>query len=268
MMSSNKVKNFIIGKKRFQRGFPASVSALALAACGSSSEEDTVTTISTITPNITGDDDRNSLIGSADVNDVITGLGGDDYIRALAGDDVIYGGSGNDMIWADAGDDVIYGGEGNDTLRAGDGDDKSYGGAGNDIIYLSSGNDIEDGGDGNDTIKILSENSSIPITFDLLLGQYYYTAQLSSSLINLVSIENIESQASADTTVKDTPDANVIATGTGNDDIYSVGGDDIISTGAGDDAVTLTIGAYVVEMAVRAAILFQLEKLTVSKVSI
>jgi Ca2+-binding RTX toxin-like protein len=152
------------------------------------------------------------------------------------------------MIWADAGDDVIYGGEGNDTLRAGDGDDKSYGGAGNDIIYLSSGNDIEDGGDGNDTIKILSENSSIPITFDLLLGQYYYTAQLSSSLINLVSIENIESQASADTTVKDTPDANVIATGTGNDDIYSVGGDDIISTGAGDDAVTLTIGAYVVDM--------------------
>ena len=88
-MSSNKVKNFIIGKKRFQRAFPASVSALALAACGSSSEEDTVTTISTITPNITGDDDRNSLIGSADVNDVITGLGGDDYIRALAGDDVV-----------------------------------------------------------------------------------------------------------------------------------------------------------------------------------
>jgi len=211
----------------------STASVIALSACGSDGEiepEATSVEIQEVTlPTVAGSEDRDALVGTS-ANDILNAYGGDDYVRALGGDDTVYGGAGDDII------------------RAGDGDDKVYGEAGNDTIYLSSGNDLEDGGSGNDTIKILSENSTVPITFDLMLGQYFYTAQGASAAVNLVSIENIDSQASAPTTVRDTPEANIISTGSGDDNVFSIGGDDTISTGAGDDTVTLTVGGYRVDL--------------------
>ena len=251
IMLENTFLNPILRKKqRANAALPATLSALALSACGSSgADEEEVVTGSVPVADFThvGTASNESIIGTSD-RDIIDGLEGDDYIRALAGDDVIYAGKGNDSLWGDDGDDQLFGGDGNDTIRAGDGDDKSYGGSGDDVIYLSSGSDFEDGGEGNDTIKIQSGNSTTPITFDLLIGQYYYTAQGGGSLINLVSIENIDSSATADTTVKDTPSANIMNTAGGNDFIYSVGGDDVISTGSGDDFVSLTAGDYTVDL--------------------
>ena len=237
-------------KKRLFK-LQSTASVIALSACGSDGEiepEATSVEIQEVTlPTVAGSEDRDALVGTS-ANDILNAYGGDDYVRALGGDDTVYGGDGNDSIWADDGNDIVYGGAGDDIIRAGDGDDKVYGEAGNDTIYLSSGNDLEDGGSGNDTIKILSENSTVPITFDLMLGQYFYTAQGASAAVNLVSIENIDSQASAPTTVRDTPEANIISTGSGDDNVFSIGGDDTISTGAGDDTVTLTVGGYRVDL--------------------
>jgi len=236
-----------------QRHLWSSVSLIALSACGSNEKVEAVqdhtdTALPEIIPTQVVDPASPSIVGTPEGEDIILGSDVGDYIRVLAGNDTVYGGKGNDSIWGDGGNDVIFGEDGNDTIRGGDGDDKIYGGAGDDIIYLSPGNDLEDGGAGNDTIKITSDNSTIPITFDLLLGQYYFTAQSSSSLINLVSIENIDSVSAASTTVKDTPTANIITTGRGDDIIISLGGSDVISTGAGNDSVYLATGAYNVDL--------------------
>jgi len=249
-MKLNRLDKFIKVRKGRIGALSTTASALALSACGSSSsdgkqKEDDIEATLVVTH--LGTQGNESIIGSND-SDIIEGLGGVDYIMARGGADTVYGGDGNDTILGGDGDDVIYGGDGNDVIKPDDGDDKSYGGAGDDIIYLSSGNDLEDGGDGNDTIKVLSGNSTTPITFDLLIGQYYYTAQGSGSLINLVSIENIDSSASADTTVNDSQIANTIITSGGDDFVFSVGGDDIISTGSGDDYVALTLGDYTVDL--------------------
>jgi Ca2+-binding RTX toxin-like protein len=223
----------------------ANASALALSACGGSDTPAPAPVDPEVAPDprnfINGTVDADSVPGSMG-DDVIDALAGGDFVLALAGNDEIYGGDGDDTIWADEGDDVIYGGAGNDTIYPGAGDDLSYGGEGDDVIYLSSGNDKEDGGEGNDTLKIASNHSGIATTIDLLLGQYYFTAQGSSAFFNLTSIENVDSQASADLTILDTPEVNVITTGTGNDIVKSVGGNDIISTGGGDDRVELATG--------------------------
>lgn len=221
-------------------------SALALAACGSGSTGTTdVLVDDSLNINslnrVQGSNEDESLLGSSEA-DYVEGMDGADFILSLEGDDEIYGGSGDDTIWAGDGHDIIYGGTGNDTIYPGNGNDKSYGGDGDDIIFLSSGNDIEDGGDGNDTLKIDTSHSGIATTFDLLLGQYYFTAQGSSAFFNLNSIENIESQSAADLTVLDTPSVNVITTGSGNDVVKSIGGNDIVNTGGGDDRVELASG--------------------------
>lgn len=222
----------------------ANVSVLALSACGGSSGEDDLDTgeIAAGLNIVDGATDELDSIPGTVNSDYIEALGGDDFVLALTGDDEIYGGDGNDTLFAHEGDDTIYGGDGDDTIYPGEGDDKSYGGAGNDIIYLSSGNDIEDGGEGNDTLKIPSTHSGVATTVDLLIGQYYFTVQGSSAYLNLKSIENVDSQASANLTILDTPGINVISTSSGNDTIKSVGGNDTISTGGGNDSVELATG--------------------------
>ena len=224
----------------------ANTSALALSACGGggTSDADDGGVADQVAENLGtlfGTNEADSVPGTMGA-DRIEALDGGDYILALSGDDVVYGGAGDDTIWADLGDDVVYGGEGNDTIYPGEGDDKSYGGAGDDVIYLSSGNDQEDGGEGNDTLKIASNHSGIATTIDLLLGQYYFTAQGSSAFFNLSGMENVDSQAGASLTILDTPEVNIITTGSGDDVVKSVGGNDIISTGGGDDRVELATG--------------------------
>ena len=229
----------------------ANASALALSACGSggSTEDEGVGgSQSAVSGVLMGTNEMDSIPGTFG-DDIVDALDGNDFIMTLAGNDEIYGGGGDDIIRADTGNDIIYGGPGNDTIYPGEGDDKSYGGEGDDVIYLSPGDDQEDGGPGNDTIIIPSTHMGVATTVDLLIGQYYFTVQGSSSFVNLKSIENIESTATADLTIHDTPEANRITTGSGNDVIKSIGGDDIISTGDGNDRVELATGyEYIVDL--------------------
>ena len=109
-------------------------------------------------------------INGTTLNDILTGLGGDDFIFAGDGDDKIYGDDGNDelnggrgsdlifggadddKVFADDGDDELYGNDGADRLQGGGGSDLIYGGLGNDKLFGENGDDILSGDDGDDQL--------------------------------------------------------------------------------------------------------------------
>lgn len=133
------------------------------------------------------------ITDTADPDDVINGLGGDDTIRGEidfsgtppGGEDKLCGGPGDDPF-IDGGDksdkidggqgddvldgdnfpspfsDVLKGRDGDDTFTGGQGNDKIKGGAGNDMIdvgtsTVSEGADTINAGPGDDTINAMEE---------------------------------------------------------------------------------------------------------------
>ncbi|ANP86146.1 cadherin domain-containing protein [Rhizobium leguminosarum] len=103
-----------------------------------------------------------NVTGSSDDNTITTGAG-DDLIQGGVGNDTLNGGDGNDMLWGDVGNDVIRGGTGNDTIS--DDDRFSFtpavfdidAGDGNDAItvetFISVNSGMIDGGAGIDTLQ-------------------------------------------------------------------------------------------------------------------
>ena len=101
-----------------------------------------------------------------EVNNVISGGGGNDRISGNGGDDTIDGGAGNDFIFGNDGDDKLSGGAGNDTLVGGKGFDELRGGDGDDDLdsrdYTEffadhnggAVNEIVDGGAGTDRASV------------------------------------------------------------------------------------------------------------------
>jgi Ca2+-binding RTX toxin-like protein len=72
---------------------------------------------------IVGADDVDNRVTGGGGNDRIDGGGGSDYLRGGAGDDVLFGGSGNDALFGGDGDDILFGGsgpDGNDFISGGD----------------------------------------------------------------------------------------------------------------------------------------------------
>ena len=113
---------------------------------------------------IRGDDNSETLNGTAE----------DDDIRSGDGNDTVHGNAGNDWINAfyreSDGDDryyvysgtlIAYGGPGNDLIGGKEGNDKLYGGVGNDRIYAWAGNDLVDGGDGDDDLSGADGNDTV-----------------------------------------------------------------------------------------------------------
>ncbi|CUH82622.1 calcium-binding protein [Tropicibacter naphthalenivorans] len=94
-----------------------------------------------------------TLLGSNDADDTLTGNMGHDTFDAGRGNDEIIGLGGDDAIWADGGDDLVLGGSGNDTLRGGRGSDYLDGGSGDDSLVGQRDGDTLSGGDGADTLK-------------------------------------------------------------------------------------------------------------------
>lgn len=111
-------------------------------------------------PEITGSDDKDTLLGTAAGEtisalaeaDLIEAGGGNDLIFAGPGRDRAFGGDGADSLDGGNGDDVVRGGLGNDTLTGGRGDDKVFGESGHDTLFGGQGNgaDVLRGNDGND----------------------------------------------------------------------------------------------------------------------
>jgi Ca2+-binding RTX toxin-like protein len=102
-------------------------------------------------------------INGTTLNDILAGLGGDDFIFAGDGDDEIYGDAGNDELQGGRGSDLIFGGADNDKVFADDGNDELYGADGQDSLQGGAGSDLIYGGLGND--KLFGENGD-----DILSG--------------------------------------------------------------------------------------------------
>ncbi|MCC7425491.1 MAG: hypothetical protein IT557_01170 [Alphaproteobacteria bacterium] len=175
---------------------------------------------------ITGDDNPNTLSGDidADVNDTITGLGGDDMLNGLTGNDTLQGGLGNDLLDGGTGSDVMTGGEGDDSYSVDDLLDSivEAAAAGIDTVLAS----VSFGLAANVEHLTLTGIAAID-GFGNALG----------NLINGNGGDNILDGAGGDDTLNGFGGNDTIVAGEGNDGVDGGAGDDIIDGGAGDDAL-------------------------------
>jgi Ca2+-binding RTX toxin-like protein len=114
--------------------------------------------------------DRNRISASSKL---VEGTSGADFILGAQNvDNLMRGGQGGDYIWANRGDDTINGGAGADTIDGFFGNDVIYGQYGKDIINGNKSHDLIYGGPGNDTISGGLDNDTIHggIGWDLVFG--------------------------------------------------------------------------------------------------
>jgi serralysin len=106
--------------------------------------------------------------------DIISGLAGNDILRARDTSDILIGGLGNDTLIGNGGNDTLIGGAGNDILNGGTDNDILSGDGGNDTLEGSIGNDSLNGGTGNDRVDGGSENDTLNggTGNDTLIGGY------------------------------------------------------------------------------------------------
>lgn len=218
-----------------------------------------------------GDD---SLIGGAGA-DTLDGGAGDDLQRGGDGDDVVTGTAGNDTLRGDAGDDSLTFTGGNGTLEGGTGDDTIVaqgttnavlGGDGNDLISGGTGTETVDGGSGDDTILSSANADSLAggagqdlFDVDDGFGSDTLTGGEGGIDFDVVDFSDLDqavdvtfSGPEAGTATDGTDTAtfteieqviltdfdDVVAGGTGNENILAGAGDDTIDGGDGDDSLS------------------------------
>ncbi len=157
---------------------------------------------------------------SAATATMVAGDEGNDAIDGGSGDDRLSGGSGNDTLLGQAGKDHLVGDEGADVLVGGGDEDIVMGGAGNDTI-AGEGDPYRTnmtGGDGLDTLDYSSVSQSI--TIDLSEGK------ASGEEIGDDTISNFGGgpDRSGDDSVTASLEAEIIATGAGDDTVKDAGG--------------------------------------------
>ncbi|KQP91046.1 hypothetical protein ASF60_04310 [Methylobacterium sp. Leaf113] len=140
-------------------------------------------------------------------------------------DNRVTGGGGNDIIRSGAGSDTIIGNGGDDTLDGGTGIDTMVGGAGNDAYIVDNVGDVVDetGATGIDSV-----GSSVSYT----LG----TNVENMSLIGMGAINGTGNEL--DNRVLGNDAANVLVGGGGNDQLIGAGGDDTLRGGTGNDSLS------------------------------
>ena len=209
------------------------------ASDGTSGTELWVTSIPNL---ISGDDDNNTIDGTAD-DDLINGLGGDDFIFGQAGDDIINGGDDSDFLFGNTGDDIIngdagfdqlFGDEGDDILIGGTGDDILDGGLGDDTVIVNDFSDLEflSGGPGFDTIQFEpTDGRDLTIFLDLgavgdgLVGGQFFE-----------NFEQIMTGSGDDQLLGDAQDT-ILEGREGNDDLQGAAGQDTLIGGQGADTL-------------------------------
>ena len=169
-----------------------------------------------LTVSASGGDGNDTIFGSPNVLEVLSGNDGADTISAGDGDDTINGGDGEDDLSGEGGIDLINGGDGEDNIDGGTGDDVINGGSSGDTIEGGDGNDIINGDSGDDSIS------------------------------GSAGMDTIDG-GSSDDTVSGGDDDDVITGNGGNDSLSGDGGDDdvngqgsmdTIDGGIGDDTLT------------------------------
>jgi Ca2+-binding RTX toxin-like protein len=170
---------------------------------------------------VDGANGHDTIIGSPDFADSLTGGHGHDTILGQGGNDTIVGGDGNDSI---------DGGSGEDSLRGGDGHDLIQGGLGNDRVESGDGNDTVAGGDGDD---------------------FVFAGNGQDSLNGNLGNDTLNGDGGVDTVSGDDGDDSILGGefddsllgGFGNDTINGQGGHDNIDGGDGDDSLLGSAGA-------------------------
>src|SRR4051812_6288063 len=138
------------------------------------------------------------------------GGGQGDTVTGLAGNDILEGRAGNDTLTGGDGDDDIGGGTGVNVVDAGIGDDI--------IRSVSLGIDTVQGGAGADT-AIIDYSAQTAAVANIAGGDVAFGNGGDTSA-TLTSVERI-----------------LITTGSGNDNVTTLGGDDEIRAGAGADVL-------------------------------
>jgi Ca2+-binding RTX toxin-like protein len=165
--------------------------------------------------------------------------GGDDTIEGGANGDVVFSGDGEDLVYAEtAPEDFATGfaaatdpnalgsGQKGDFLSAGSGDDFVFGGADNDVLIGGAGNDVLVGGAGDDTI--LDGDSTRANSLDWGLSRF-------SEQSGDVTTFTIQWLGDVTQVAIDSPDADALYGGAGNDWLWGGGGDDLLDGGSGND---------------------------------
>lgn len=195
---------------------------------------------------------NDSLFGYGTGNDTLNGGGGDDFIQEFGGGTgLVDGGTGNDQI--------EYHGN-NGTVQGGDGDDR--------ILVQFALNGTVDGGAGRDVLQSLNADltplaiSNVEVletagqlvtataaqfdsfgTITVLDDPAYALARVDLRLAGGGTVDLSDELAGRAANVfGDAALANIITTGTGDDQITGGTGNDSLSAGSGDDVVTAGSG--------------------------
>lgn len=190
----------------------------------------------------------------------ITGGDGNDTLTGGYGADILRGGAGNDEVYStysnasyDDDPDWLFGAGGDDTLRAGT-NDTAFGGSGNDSLIADeaqaelhgdAGNDWLQASNGADILDGGAGNDTVSfqdayqdLAVDLRLSGFQSTGGSDSD--SLSGFENAVG-GSGDDTLTGTSDANVLEGGTGDDSLDGAGGRDTASYASEDDDVTVDL---------------------------
>jgi Ca2+-binding RTX toxin-like protein len=183
-----------------------------------------------------------TLIGGGDLDDIIDGTSGADWMTGNGGNDTVNGGDG---------EDILNGNGGSDTLSGGAGDDILYGGAGNDVLKGGEGADILIGGRGLDTISF--EDALSPVAFYLAVPAFSRSPAVGISAGDqFESIENVTGSAGSDMALGGNDGENVITGGAGDDNLFGGGGSDTYVWNIDDFGDTIDDRSYTAEMLINA----------------
>jgi Ca2+-binding RTX toxin-like protein len=130
-----------------------------------------------------------SVVGSANIDTIVTGNGSND-VQAGAGNDSVTGGTGADTLFGGAGNDTIAGGNGTNYLSGDAGDDTITSGTGADTIIGGEGADTITGGTGNDAISLAETTAAIDTVVLAATGKDTITSfDSGSDVIDLTTVD-------------------------------------------------------------------------------
>lgn len=232
--------------------------------------------------NATGGAGNDSLVGSDNVANLLSGGAGGDNLYGLSGDDTLIGGAGADKLDGGAGIDTasyagaagavvvrlwnatgaggdaqgdtftsienVTGGNGNDSLVGTDGvANVLSGGAGSDNLYGLSGDDTLIGGGAADRLDggAGNDTASYAGSSGAVVVRLWNSTGAGADAQGdaLTSIENVTGGNGNDSLVGSDGIANVLSGGVGSDNLYGLSGNDVLIGGAGNDRLEGGLGA-------------------------
>ncbi|MEP3177897.1 MAG: calcium-binding protein [Lentilitoribacter sp.] len=174
-------------------------------------------------PIVEASSSNDTVYGFELLDDVISGLDGNDTLFGLTGDDTLIGGNGNDTLIGGVGSDTLNGGVGIDTVSFESATDGL-------VIDLNIGTGRNDEADGDRFISI--ENVIGGTNSDILRGN-----DQANELFGLNGNDRLDGFAGIDTLLGGLGD-DLILGGDDNDTINGDEGDDRLNGQAGDDILT------------------------------